>query len=125
MLTKIKKLWSWLLLLVGIIIIAIFSWLFFSTRPVANYHSLPVPSLRRQNQAVIVRDPKLIETWMTFDYLNKIFDLPTNYLQTALAITDPHYPFLTIRHYVRLQKLEATSTLVLIKEIVTKYSPQK
>ncbi len=37
-------------------------------------------------------DAGMIQGWMTFDYINRIFDLPANYLKTSLHISDIHYP---------------------------------
>lgn len=41
-------------------------------------------------------DADIIRSWMTFDYVDKIFALPPDYLKTRLQITDTHYPKLTI-----------------------------
>lgn len=43
----------------------------------------------------------LIRPWMTFDYVNKIFNLPQDYLKTNLPVHDAHYPALTISGYAR------------------------
>lgn len=38
------------------------------------------------------KDVPLIQGWMTFDYVNKIFNLPPDYLKTSLGISDARYP---------------------------------
>jgi hypothetical protein len=43
--------------------------------------------------------PIVVHSWMTFQYLNKIFALPADYLSTQLQITNAHYPRLTIASY--------------------------
>jgi len=41
-------------------------------------------------------DASIIRSWMTFDYVNKLFGLPPEYLQQQLQITNTRYPRLTI-----------------------------
>ncbi len=43
----------------------------------------------------------VVRSWMTFQYLNKIFALPTDYLKTQLQISSASYPRLTISSYVK------------------------
>ena len=38
----------------------------------------------------------VIRPWMTFDYINRIFGLPKDYLKDQLQISDPHYPNSTL-----------------------------
>lgn len=62
-----------------------------------------------------VRRYVVIEPWMTFDYINKVFALPNNYLRSSLNIGDEKYPDLEIRRYARRQNLDSTE---LIKKII-------
>jgi len=41
------------------------------------------------------------EAWMTFDYINRAFAMPPQYLKTTLEITDSRYPRLTIAKYAQ------------------------
>jgi hypothetical protein len=41
-------------------------------------------------------DAGLIQPWMTFDYVNHVFVLPSDYLSHALSISDQRYPRVTI-----------------------------
>ncbi len=60
-----------------------------------------------------------IQSWMTFDYLNKVFHLPKTYLQTNLNIQDARYPNISIRQYARdvgidfLTAVDRVKTLIL------------
>ncbi len=40
---------------------------------------------------------------MTFDYVNHLFTLPPQYLETTLGITDGRYPRLTIEEYAEVR----------------------
>jgi len=68
-----------------------------------------------------VNDVGTIDSWMTFDYLNHIFNLPPAYLQNNLPITNTRYPHLTIRHYARLQQLDAAQFLSQVRAAVRTY----
>jgi len=63
----------------------------------------------------------VIRTWMTFDYLNKLFMLPSDYLKTQLSISDPAYPKLTISTFAKDTKQAASSTLMEVESAVRQY----
>lgn len=46
-----------------------------------------------------VPDPQKIESWMTFKYVNVVFDLSDDVLKSALKIEDSKYPNLPIGKY--------------------------
>jgi hypothetical protein len=66
-------------------------------------------------------DADVIRTWMTFDYLNKLFALPPDYLKTQLGVTDASYPKLTISKFARDIGQPASSTLMEVQNAVGQY----
>jgi len=48
---------------------------------------------------VTAADISFVSPWMTFGYLNQLFDLPPDYLQSELKISDPEYPNLSLASY--------------------------
>ncbi len=62
-----------------------------------------------------------IQSWMTFDYLDRAFGLPQTYLQERLAITDPRYPKLTIGEFAEDNHAAASSTLNAVRAAVEAY----
>ncbi len=80
-----------------------------------NYH-LPL-----HPRPLTINDTGMIQYWMTFDYLNKIFNLPTNYLQTTLGINDRRYPVITISHYSRENHLGLDILVLQIKAAIVNY----
>ena len=62
-----------------------------------------------------------IRSWMTFDYLNKLFNLPPQYLKTQLAIPDPAYPTLTISKFAKDIHETPSSTLQATQDAVRQY----
>ncbi len=63
----------------------------------------------------------LIQPWMTFGYVNKIFNLPEEYLKTTLRIADPHYPSLLIARYARANNLTVNTFTGDVKAAVEDY----
>ena len=63
----------------------------------------------------------IIRSWMTFDYINKLFALPTGYLQTQLQISDAHYPRLTISSYAKTENASTTAFLGEVENAVRNY----
>ena len=62
--------------------------------------------------------PPTIETiqpWMTFDYLNRTFRLPADYLKTHVPVSATDYPNLSINRYVKANHLDLAQTLNAVK----------
>jgi len=53
-------------------------------------------------------DASVIRPWMTFDYVNRLFGLPPDYLKTQLMITNTRYPQLSIGGYANSQHVSQT-----------------
>ena len=66
-------------------------------------------------------DVDIIQTWMTFDYLNRIFDLPETYLQTALPVADAHYPHLSINSYAHGANITSAAALANVQSAIKNY----
>jgi hypothetical protein len=62
-----------------------------------------------------------IQSWMTFDYLNKVFMLPPEYLQKELAITDNFYPRITIRKAAAEAMTNQTLYLKHLQDLIENY----
>lgn len=66
-------------------------------------------------------DTGMIHSWMTFDYLNKSFNLPPEYLKIRLSVMDPTYPKLTISKFAKDIGQPASSTLAEIQNDIRQY----
>jgi hypothetical protein len=53
-------------------------------------------------------DSTVIRPWMTFEYINKLFNIPPDYFKNALSISDPSYPQLSLYGYANHQHVNAT-----------------
>ena len=71
-------------------------------------------------QAVPLKADSIGE-WMTFSYINQIFNLSPDYLSTALTIQDTRYPHLTISQYEKAKNLNDTDFLKQVQGSVGQY----
>jgi hypothetical protein len=59
---------------------------------------------------------------MTFDYINKVFKLPQDYLKNILGVSsDRNYPNETIGHYARSKKEKSSTVLTQVQEALHNY----
>lgn len=66
-------------------------------------------------------EPATVEGWMTFNYLNETFALPTSYLQDTLQIEDPRYPYISITQYTKNRNLNAEDFLGRVRTTLHTY----
>lgn len=62
-----------------------------------------------------------IEPWMTFDYVNKIFNLPTEYLKDNLNIENSRYPKISIRSYIKNKNIDENLYMSEIKNTINNF----
>ncbi len=75
----------------------------------------------RHSQSLTAADVGVIQSWMTFSYLNTLFGLPREYIKQALVISDPHYPNIVIGRYAKSQNMTSTVFVTHIRTIVSEY----
>lgn len=110
---------------------AIFFVLFFSTigdirrfhRSDVAYHG-PVSmrswyGLRARHMSLA--DLNYIREWMSYDYINKSFNLPPAYLKSELNIPETAYPNVLISKTAKDKQTAAAAYLTTVKEAVRKY----
>ena len=65
-----------------------------------------------------------LEEWMTLNYINKLFNLPPDYLKLALAVSDVSYPNITISKLSAEKNESADAYVATVKEAVKSYLNQ-
>jgi hypothetical protein len=65
----------------------------------------------------------IVQPWMTFDYVDRLFALPLTYLQTALQVTDPHYPQIPLYRYAESQHLNPWVFTDEVRNVIKTYQP--
>jgi len=92
------------------------SWVFTHHTSVSEY-------LLKNKQAskTSFADIEYIDTWMTFQYINFIFEMPNDYLKNGLNIKNNNYPNLPIGRYIKNEKLDKMVVINKIKMLVREY----
>ena len=62
---------------------------------------------------------------MTFDYINVIFRLNSDYFKNVLNITDPQYPNIRIDRYIKRNNINPIQFQIKLEEAITNYSLYK
>lgn len=75
----------------------------------------------KQTNVTSIQDVEYIDVWMTFEYINFIFNLPENYLKDMLYIDDTHYANLSIGRYIKDKKLDRDIFINEVKNKVKEY----
>ena len=73
------------------------------------------------NGPATAADASSTQVWMTFDYINHVFGLPVDYLQTTLAVTDSRYPRLTIAEYAQGAGVSSATKLTAVQDAIRAY----
>jgi hypothetical protein len=132
--SKKYKTIAWILVFLFLIglLLSIFSFLNLRPNPLLNsnsrghFHSLRLRTANLgQHQPLTIKDVSIVQNWMTFSYLNKVFILSDNYLADTLKISDPKYPNITIRHYTREKKIDPQNFLVSIQDAIANNLKQR
>ena len=89
----------------------------------ASHPFSPLSAPKQRGQNLTPADSALIQNWMTFDYIDHIFSLPSAYLQTTLNIQDARYPRIAIEDYAESAHLDQNSTLEAVRNAVSAYQP--
>ncbi|MDP2103520.1 MAG: hypothetical protein Q8K26_01200 [Candidatus Gracilibacteria bacterium] len=71
---------------------------------------------KKLNQTTVA-DIEYIDTWMTFQYINFVFNIPEDYLRDTFRIEDVRYPNMTLGRYVKDQKIDKIQFIVEMKKI--------
>ena len=86
-----------------------------------NRHGFPKPPFQHLHQKQITTDN--IREWMTFQYINRFFNLPPEYLKSSLDITDRKYPNITISKWAKNSKQDSAALIEEIKTLINDYQP--
>ncbi len=119
---KHKHFWRYVFAGLLIALIALLGWLIFDVRDLYRGGMLrPTGGFRRTYVREQASDTSQIQSWMTFSYINHIFNLPPAYLASALAIQDSRYPDLIVSQYAKSKNLIDADFLKQVQDSVSQY----
>jgi len=81
----------------------------------------PTGGFHRTHPRRTLTNPAQIQSWMTFSYINTVFNLPAGYLVSTLKMQDARYPDLTIRQYARTHDLNEHDVTDTVEGSVSQY----
>lgn len=115
----------YVLITLGVILIILFVFLVVQYRVLRDEQILNDRALRSaalERHAPLPPDEaSVIRSWMTFDYVNRIFGLPSDYLRSRLDITDSRYPRLSIGSYAKTAGVDVTTLLNNLEAAISFY----
>ena len=79
----------------------------------------------RNKKSLSGTDADIVQSWMTFNYLNIIFHIPPNYFKNFLVIADSRYPNLSVGKYAKSVNLSTNILITSVKEAITDYFNSK
>jgi len=97
-----KKVLGSIILVMLVILLCLCAILVTGARRSGIVHSTTLRTLltaQRTKGPLPFSDTNLIRPWMTFDYINQLFALPSDYLKITLNIQDSRYPNLSLSEY--------------------------
>ena len=68
-----------------------------------------------------VSDVSEIRSWMTFDYINRLFGIPAAYLKGQMSIADARYPKLSLSGYAKSRNLTSTAVIGDVEDALRDY----
>jgi len=75
----------------------------------------------KQTNSITDKDVDFIDSWMTFSYVDTVFNLPSDYLQNQLKISNSSYPDITLAKYSRNAGLDRAMFIARVKKAVKDY----
>ncbi len=108
-------------ILLVLIVFAVMQYRALRRAQVINAREFFITSLIKRHGPLTANEAGLIRPWMTFDYINKTFNLPADYLKTHLSIADPRYPQLSLGGYAQSGHVDPNVFLRQVETAVRAY----
>jgi hypothetical protein len=88
---------------------------------IISARELQLSALFKAHGPLTASDVAVMRPWMTFDYINKLFNIPPDYLKNTLSIRDPSYPQLSLYGYANHQHLNITMVMSEVESSTRSY----
>jgi hypothetical protein len=72
----------------------------------------------KQANEITDKDVEYIDYWMTFGYIDTVFNLPSEYLKDRLNIANSRFPDITLGNYAKDAGLDRATFIVEVKKAV-------
>jgi len=88
---------------------------------ILNARELRISNFLKRRGPLTQADVVVVQPWMTFDYVNQLFNVSSSYLQGELSISDPSYPHMTLSSYARHMNLSVSAFLASVDQALVNY----
>lgn len=88
---------------------------------IIDARELQLSALFKAHGPLTASDVTVIRPWMTFDYINKLFNIPPGYLKNTLSISDSSYPQLSLYGYANHQHVNVTMVVSEVESSTRSY----
>jgi len=111
------------LIVVLFLLAVLFVWNYISLlrAKVISTRELEISAMLHSHGPLTASDVNVVRPWMTFDYVNRLFNVPSDYLKTKLSITDPSYPRLSISGYASYERSASSIILGQVEQALADY----
>ena len=107
------------LLLAVLLVVLFFQYRALERQQLIGLHQLRAALFLEHHAPLPPTDASSIRPWMTFDYINKLFALPPEYLRIELHIaTSSGYPRLTVSNYAKMNQMDANAFLLQLESVI-------
>ena len=117
-----------ILIVLAVLVFSIFSFAQDFSRLRRNgvfvYHGSPRTFHLLGKKPATISDVNFLAGWMTFNYINKTFNILPDYLKTQLSISDKAYPNITVSKMAKEQGTTTGAYLEEVKGLVRVYFEQ-
>ncbi|HVO28467.1 MAG TPA: hypothetical protein VMT81_00580 [Candidatus Paceibacterota bacterium] len=125
--SRMERVIRYVLGALAVVLIVLFIFLFLQYRALWRQQAINTRELRlsqflEKHGPLAPGDASAVRVWMTFDYINKLFALPPEYLQDQLQIADTHYPRITVAGYAASLQVLPAVFLDEVENAVRSYS---
>ena len=86
-----------------------------------NARELRLSNFLHNHGPITPSEEAFIRSWMTFDYINTLFNLPPDYLKAQLSISDTRYPKISVGSYVNGNHLVLATFMGELDAAITNY----
>ena len=126
---RFKKYVQYLLIFLGIVFTALLFLMIIEIRRLnhsefVNAREMQVSNFLRSHGPLTVNNVDIVASWMTFDYINKLFALPPTYLETTLNISNSHYPQITLSGYAHSKGISQAFLMGKVESALHNYLTQ-
>lgn len=104
-------------LVVVLLVLAIFitrDYLSLHRKQLIDAQKLQLSALLNNHHPLTASDVTIVSPWMTFAYINRLFNIPPSYLETSLSISDSSYPQLSLSGYAKHERINVA---LLVNEV--------